>query len=62
MVAAELMGAVYWRLLQKLEARQIQVFGPAAAIEQATQTRADFPLLAALCRRLNRDSQLWQST
>ena len=28
MVAAELMGAVYWRLLQKLERRQFRVFGP----------------------------------
>jgi phytoene synthase len=27
MVAAELMGSVYWRLLQKLEARQFNVFG-----------------------------------
>jgi 15-cis-phytoene synthase len=28
MAAAELMGSVYWRLLQKLEARQFDVFGP----------------------------------
>ena len=28
MVAAELMGAVYWRLLQKLERRHFMVFGP----------------------------------
>jgi phytoene synthase len=28
MVAAELMGAVYWRLLCKLEARQFNVLGP----------------------------------
>lgn len=28
MVAAELMGSVYWRLLRKLERRQFQVFGP----------------------------------
>ena len=28
MVAAELMGAVYWRLLRKLEAREFNVFGP----------------------------------
>ncbi len=28
MVAAELMGAVYWRLLQKLERQQFKVFGP----------------------------------
>jgi len=27
MIAAELMGAVYWRLLRKLERRQFQVFG-----------------------------------
>ncbi|MGD0351806.1 MAG: presqualene diphosphate synthase HpnD [Verrucomicrobiota bacterium] len=28
MVAAELMGSVYWRLMQKLERRQFNVFGP----------------------------------
>jgi 15-cis-phytoene synthase len=28
MVAAELMGSVYWRLLQKLERQQFDVFGP----------------------------------
>src|SRR5215831_7966711 len=28
MVAAELMGTVYWRLLHKLEERQFNVFGP----------------------------------
>ena len=28
MVAAELMGSVYWRLLQKLEANRFDVFGP----------------------------------
>jgi phytoene synthase len=28
MVAAELMGSVYWRLLTKLERRQFDVFGP----------------------------------
>jgi phytoene synthase len=28
MVAAELMGSVYWRLLQKLERQQFNVFGP----------------------------------
>jgi phytoene synthase len=28
MAAAELMGSVYWRLLQKIEARQFNVFGP----------------------------------
>jgi phytoene synthase len=28
MVAAELMGSVYWRLLRKLEGRQFDVFGP----------------------------------
>jgi phytoene synthase len=28
MATAELMGSVYWRLLQKLERRQFQVFGP----------------------------------
>ncbi len=29
MAAAELMGSVYWRLLQKLEAKRFNVFGPA---------------------------------
>ena len=28
MIAAELMGAVYWRLLRKLETRRFDVFGP----------------------------------
>lgn len=28
MIAAELMGAVYWRLLRKLEAKAFNVFGP----------------------------------
>jgi phytoene synthase len=28
MMAAELMGSVYWRLLRKLEARRFDVFGP----------------------------------
>jgi phytoene synthase len=28
MVAAELMGSVYWRLLRKLERRKFNVFGP----------------------------------
>jgi hypothetical protein len=28
MIAAELMGSVYWRLLAKLEQRQFNVFGP----------------------------------
>ena len=28
MIAAELMGSVYWRLLQKLEAKKFNVFGP----------------------------------
>ena len=28
MVAAELMGSVYWQLLQKLEAKKFNVFGP----------------------------------
>ena len=28
MVAAELMGSVYWRILRKLERRRFQVFGP----------------------------------
>jgi hypothetical protein len=28
MCAAELMGSVYWQLLQKLEQRKFDVFGP----------------------------------
>jgi hypothetical protein len=28
MMAAELMGSVYWRLLRKLERREFNVFGP----------------------------------
>jgi hypothetical protein len=28
MMAAELMGSVYWRLLRKLERRRFDVFGP----------------------------------
>ena len=28
MVAAELMGSVYWRLLRKLEHQRFNVFGP----------------------------------
>jgi phytoene synthase len=28
MIAAELMGAVYWQLLRRLEARQFNTFGP----------------------------------
>jgi phytoene synthase len=31
MIAAELMGVVYWRLLKKLERRQFNVFAPAPA-------------------------------
>jgi hypothetical protein len=28
MIAAELMGSVYWRLLRELERRKFDVFGP----------------------------------
>ncbi|HVV01804.1 MAG TPA: squalene/phytoene synthase family protein, partial [Verrucomicrobiae bacterium] len=31
MIAADLMGSVYWRLLRKLEARRFDVFGPTPA-------------------------------
>jgi len=41
MVAAELMGSVYWRLLTKLERRQFDVFGP----EPARLTKAQKLLL-----------------
>ena len=49
MVAAELMGAVYWRLLQKLEQQQFNVFGPEPArLNKAQKTllvlRASFRL------------------
>jgi phytoene synthase len=37
MIAAELMGAVYWRLLRKLEKRRFDVFGP----HPARLSRAD---------------------
>ena len=48
MVAAELMGSVYWRLLQKLEQQQFNVFGPQPArLNKAAENRADFPVLAA---------------
>ena len=40
MVAAELMGSVYWRLLQKLERQQFNVFGPQPTrCQQRTQNR-----------------------
>lgn len=50
MVAAELMGAVYWRLLQKLEQQQFNVFGPEPArLNKAQKTllvlRASFRLV-----------------
>jgi phytoene synthase len=34
MAAAELMGSVYWRLLEKLEARQFDVFGPETRVSK----------------------------
>ena len=43
MVAAELMGSVYWRLLNKLEARQFNVFG-----EQPVRISASQKLLLVL--------------
>jgi phytoene synthase len=35
MAAAELMGSVYWRLLQKLERQQFNVFGPPTRLSRA---------------------------
>ncbi|MFN7140925.1 MAG: presqualene diphosphate synthase HpnD [Limisphaerales bacterium] len=43
MVAAELMGSVYWRLLEKLERQQFNVFGP----EPTRLTKAQKLLLIA---------------
>ena len=60
MVAAELMGSVYWRLLHKLERQQFNVFGPQPPAEQGAKARADFPLLAAVCLRRS-DAKLWST-
>ena len=43
MVAAELMGSVYWQLLRKLEREQFNVFGPQPGqIEQTPQAGPGF--------------------
>ena len=42
MVAAELMGSVYWRLLRKLERQQFNVFGPEPTrLSKAQKAAAD---------------------
>ena len=49
MVAAELMGMVYWRLLKKLERAQFDVFGPQpVGIVQTAKAGADFSILVAV--------------
>jgi phytoene synthase len=44
MVAAELMGSIYWQLLQKLERRQFNIFGP-----QPVRIHRPQKLLLILC-------------
>ena len=61
MVAAELMGAVYWQLLQKLERHQFNVFGPQSMrLAKPAKTGADLPVVAALRFGFNL-VQLWTS-
>ena len=48
MVAAELMGSVYWRLLQELERRQFNVFGP--KLTRVSKTRKLLLILRAWYR------------
>ncbi|MGA2544164.1 MAG: presqualene diphosphate synthase HpnD [Verrucomicrobiota bacterium] len=49
MIAAELMGSVYWRLLKKLENRRFQVFGPVPTRLNKTQK---ILLVLRTCSRL----------
>ena len=58
MVAAELMGSVYWQLLLKLERNQFNVFGPKPQTQQAAQAGVDFQIPAAPPHRLE-FSVLW---
>jgi phytoene synthase len=55
MVAAELMGAVYWQLLKKLEAGQFNVFGDAPVRIHKAQKLA---LIVRAWLRLLRDSRV----
>ncbi len=48
MVSAELMGAVYWRLLEKLESREFNVFGPEPT--RLSKGHKIFLILRAWCR------------
>jgi hypothetical protein len=48
MVAANLMGLVYWRLLRKLERRQFNVFG--AEPIRLTKGQKIFLIFASWCR------------
>jgi 15-cis-phytoene synthase len=48
MVAAELMGSVYWRLLRKLERRQFNVFGPRPT--RLNKSQKILLILRAWCR------------
>jgi phytoene synthase len=53
MIAAELMGAVYWRLLLKLEQHQFNVFGP-QAVRLSKPHKVLLILLSWLAYRLGR--------
>ena len=59
MIAAELMGSVYWRLLRKVEARRFNVFRPQASSPRQRGEITSHPanLVPAGCRR--GDAQLW---
>ena len=49
MVAAELMGSVYWQLLQKLERQQFNVFGPQSLrLAKPQKLALILPVVAAL--------------
>ena len=48
MVAAELMGSVYWRLLRKLERQQFNVFGP--ELMRLTRVQKVLLILRTWCR------------
>ena len=50
MVAAELMGSVYWQLLKKLEANQFNVFGEQPVrIHKPQKLVLIFRVVAAVC-------------
>jgi phytoene synthase len=52
MVAAELMGSVYWRLLRKLDALQFDVFGP--GLVRLSKPQKTLLILRAWCRHVAR--------